>query len=227
MKIFIDHRETAVIPLMEDLCSTYTPSLHSEITQLPLGDFLLVHDHGVLIERKSAADFISSIRSNRLWDQLLRFMKAEKILEYTLKRKLLLIHGSFEHLEPDMSFWPQIMGAYMEILFVYDTPLILVGTDDQFYTCMRILINRELSGKNDQLPTPRWFRKHCSADLPEMDRKRYVLASLPSIGDVLAGNLLDHFGSLVAVVNASEKQLQRVEGIGKKKARVIYQLFHE
>ncbi|MGD2072435.1 MAG: helix-hairpin-helix domain-containing protein [Candidatus Thorarchaeota archaeon] len=227
MKIIIDHRETTVIPLMEGLCSSYDPPLHHEITQLSLGDFLLIHDHCVLIERKSAADFISSIRSNRLWDQLLRFMKAETILQHPLKRKLLIIHGSFEQMEPGPSFWPQVMGAYMEILFVYDTPLILARTDDQFHECMRILINRELSGKNDLLPTPHWFRRHCSAHLPEMDRKRYVLSSLPSIGDVLAGNLLDHFGSLVAVVNASEKQLQRVEGIGEKKARVIYQLFHE
>jgi len=227
MKILIDYRETAVLPLMEELCTAHLPPLHYEITQLPLGDFLLLHTGGVLIERKSVPDFLSSIRSNRLWDQLLRFMKADTIRGEKITRKLLLIHGSFDYMEPEKSFWPQIMGAYMEILFVYDTPLMVAETDEQFSECMRILINRELAGKHDLPPNPRWFRKHCAPDLPEMDRRRYVLSALPSIGDVLAANLLDHFGSLAAVVNASETQLRKVEGIGKKKAHILYQLFHE
>jgi ERCC4-type nuclease len=225
MHVFIDNRETAVQSLLLPLSDIENPPVHIDITHLSLGDFFLVsNDTGVLIERKSTSDFLSSLRSNRLWDQLLRLMKASTLLGYPLKRKVLIIHGTFD---PDLPVpWSQIMGAYMEILFVYDIPLLICENDEALYQCLRILIQREAQGKNDVLPSSRWFRKHCSPHLPEMDFKRYVLGSVPSIGDVLAGNLLDHFGSIAAVAHATEKQLQRVEGIGKKKAERIYSIFH-
>ena len=226
MELLVDHREEKVFSVIEHICETIDIPVTFKVTQLPLGDFLLIHHgSGILTERKSAADFLSSVRSNRLWDQLLRFMKAEALLGCDLKRKLLIIHGVFENFE-SAHFWSRLMGAYMEILFVYDIPIILTEDDEAFSECFRILIKREYSGKNDLLPQSRWFRKHCSPDLPEMDMKQYILASLPTVGNVLAKNLLDHFGSIRAVANASEKQLQRVEGIGKKKAEKIHHLFH-
>jgi DNA excision repair protein ERCC-4 len=225
MKFLVDHRETAVFDLVDKLCTSFE-GVTCEIIQLPLGDFFIVTaDTGILIERKSISDFFSSIRSNRLWDQLLRFMKKSELQGYTIKRKLLLLHGQFECEDP-AQFWPQIMGAYMEVLFVYDIPIIIVEDNDAFFQCMRILIQREIQGKNDSLPQSRWFRKHCSPDLPEMDIRRYVLASIPSVGEFLAKNLLDHFGSIKAVANASEKQLQRIKGVGKIKAKKIYSVFH-
>ncbi len=224
MKLLIDHRESKVLDAVCNICEQY--QVVYDITQLPLGDFLLLKEStGVLIERKSTPDFLSSIRSNRLWDQLLRFMKVSTLFEHTLTRKLLIIHGTFDDDNP-APFWPQIMGAFMEILFVYDIPLILAEDDDSFYQCMRILIQREKQGQNDLLPQSRWFRKHLSPDLPEMDIRRYVLSSLPSVGEALAKNLLDHFGSIKAVANATETQLQKVEGIGTVKAKKIYRIFH-
>jgi ERCC4-type nuclease len=223
MKLFIDHRESSVLDKLCNICDQYT--IEYEITQLPLGDFLLLKNGtSILIERKSTPDFVSSIRSNRLWDQLLRFMKVSTLFDHTITRKLLIVHGSFDG-EP-APVWPQIMGAFMEILFVYDIPLIVAEDDDSFYHCMRILIQRETKGQNDLLPQSRWFRKHLSPDLPEMDVKRYVLASLPSVGEALAKKLLDHFGSIKAVASATENQLQTVEGIGTKKAKKIYRIFH-
>ena len=67
-----------------------------EVVRLPIGDLLIVGDSGALVvERKTVSDFVSSIRSNRLWDQLLRLMKTEQILGYEVKRRLLVIHGGF------------------------------------------------------------------------------------------------------------------------------------
>lgn len=44
---------------------------------------------------------------------------------------------------------------------------------------------------------------------------------LPNIGPVNAKNLLEHFGTVANIINASESQLQEVEGIGKKTAANI------
>ncbi len=54
-----------------------------------------------------------------------------------------------------------------------------------------------------------------------MEQQLFIIESLPNIGPVNAKNLLKHFGSVEKVLNASEAQLQDVEGIGKKTAKDI------
>ena len=231
MKLLIDHRERQLAELLEDVCEEVT------LTQLPIGDYMLISDsEAVVIERKTISDFFSSIKSNRLWDQLLRMMKTEKILGCRVKRRILIIHGNFEsHFEmldyyrserDLLVHWSQLMGAYMEIVYVYNTPIIHAETDTAFKAFMRILIKRESSGTNDKLPDARWYRKPVKADLPVKDRKKYILSSLPYIGDRLASNLLMHFSTISAVACASVDELQETPKIGKKKAELIYRMFH-
>src|SRR3990172_3370117 len=50
---------------------------------------------------------------------------------------------------------------------------------------------------------------------------------LPSVGDVLARNLLEHFGSVRAVFAADEAALRQVPGIGGAKAAVIVAVLGE
>jgi len=45
--------------------------------------------------------------------------------------------------------------------------------------------------------------------------------ALPMVGPKLARALLTHFGSVRAVMNASEEELKEVEKLGEKKAKVI------
>ncbi len=114
----------------------------------------------------------------------------------------------------------------MEIVYVYNTPIIHAETDTAFKAFMRILVKRESSGMNDKLPDARWYRKPVKADLPVKDRKKYILSSLPYIGDRLASNLLMHFSTISAVACASVDELQETPKIGKKKAELIYRMFH-
>ena len=129
--------------------------LACRVQQLPLGDFLIIdeNDQAIIIERKRVNDFISSIRSNRLWQQLLNFMKAEKILGFPIKRHMLLFHGTcgeylsnLQEINPNgdlSSFWGQIVGAQQEILFVYNTPIVFIENDlDAFKSFLRITIKR-------------------------------------------------------------------------------------
>lgn len=234
MKILVDHRERGQLDKIKDVCDEI------ELVHLPLGDYLIPSKDGsVLVERKSASDFLSSIRSNRLWDQLLRFMKRQEMLGFDLKRRILLIHGELTYLpeilisydeeysERDrLIFWSQIMGAFLEILYVYDTPIIIAENDKAFKAFFRILIKREMRGLNDKLPTARWYRKRARTDLPVKDWKRYLLSSIPSIGELLATNLLKHFDTIYDIANASIKELQQVPKIGRKKAELIHQIFH-
>ncbi len=217
--------------LVEEACKDVCDEI--SYTQLPVGDYLIVSDNGACcVERKTVPDFLSSVRSNRLWEQLLRMIKTETVLEHTVNRRILLIHGNFEsYLERGyhddlLRFWSQQMGAFMQIVYVYNTPIIHAEDDTAFKAFLRILVKREASGKNDRFPEAKWYRKPAKADLPEKDRKRYILSALPHIGEQLATNLLEHFGTIAEVASASVEDLQKVPKIGGKKAMLIHNMFH-
>jgi ERCC4-type nuclease len=230
VKIIVDHREHHQLPLLREVFSEIIS------TQLSLGDYLIIQDNqAVVVERKTITDLIASIRSNRLWDQLLRLMKAEEINEYRITRRILLIHGSFSEYYNSLfqspkrglnTHWAQLMGAFCEILYVYNTPIIYAENDTAFKAFLRILAKREATGKNDKMPEARWYMKPQKATLPKKDRKKYILTSLPYIGERLAENLLTQFTTIANIASASVKELEKVPKIGKKKAKLIHQLFN-
>jgi ERCC4-type nuclease len=49
-----------------------------------------------------------------------------------------------------------------------------------------------------------------------------IIGNLPGVGPKIARALLEHFGSVKAVSNASKEELMKVEKIGKKKAERIH-----
>lgn len=63
--------------------------------------------------------------------------------------------------------------------------------------------------RTDKKPTSLW------------EQQLFIVESLPNIGPVNAKNLLQHFGSVEKVLNASENELMEVDGIGKKTANNI------
>lgn len=230
MKLIIDNREKHLAELFKGLCEELS------FSQLPLGDYLLISDfEAVVIERKTVSDFQASVKSNRLWDQLLRLMKADTILGYNVKRRLLVIQGSFldyfklfshEDQQKDPVYWSPLMGALLEIIYVYNTPIVHAEDEKALKAFMQILVKREHSGKNDKTPSARWYRKPVRSDLPIKDRKRYILSSFPYVGERLAENLLSHFNTIAEIACASKEELQKVPKIGKKKSELIYQMFH-
>jgi Fanconi anemia group M protein len=161
-------------------------------------------------------------------------MKTEKVAGYSLKRRILLIHGNYKKYFENLDYetddlktsWSQLMGAYMEILYVYNTPIIHVESDIAFKAFMKILIKRESAGKNDKLPSAKWYMKPAKADLPLKNRKKYILSALPYIGNQLASNLLDHFSTISDIAFAQVEDLKKVPKIGKKRAELIYKMFH-
>jgi ERCC4-type nuclease len=233
MKLIVDHREgEKVIGVARKICET-------ETAQLPLGDILVVDGStptAVVIERKTSRDFVDSVRNNRLWEQLLRFMKSEDILGYKIKRRILLIHGSFIELTPvpynersdeDMIFWSSMMGAFLEALFVYDTPVVVAENDIALEAFLRTEVKREEEGENDSMPESRWHRdwKKSPWELPTKDDRRLMLSAIPMIGEEHAKKIIEHFGSLANVADASLEELLEVPGIGEKRAKRIYDIF--
>ncbi len=221
MKVFVDYRERSIIPEIEDVLGDY------QLENLPVGDFLFVfEDYGVLIERKSARDFINSMKTNRLWDQLRRLL-AEEVMDYKIKRRILLIHNCLEDEIILGGFgWNHVMGALMEIQFKYQIPIFHAENIDSLREFLRILIKREIEGKNEGDIEKRWTRIPPKRVMSDEEWKIYALSSLPYIGEKLAAKMLEHFGSIEKIARANIVELKKVEGIGEKKARQIYKIFH-
>jgi Fanconi anemia group M protein len=53
------------------------------------------------------------------------------------------------------------------------------------------------------------------------ERQQFIIEGLPGVSATLAQRLLDHFGSVEAVMNANERQLCEVKGIGDTIAKGI------
>jgi len=230
VQLLVDYREKHLTALLEGVCE------HIRFTQLSIGDYVLISDSdAVVVERKTVPDFLSSVRSNRLWDQLLRMMRSEEVSGYRVKRRILVIQGRFEDYfdsvdypskHDTLVYWSQLMGAFLEIVYVYHTPIIHAENDVAFSAFMRILVKRESTGMDDKLPEAKWHIRPVRADLPVKDRRKYILDALPYVGDRLAHNLLLRFKTIAGVACASVEELQQVPKIGKKKAALIYDLFH-
>ena len=123
-------------------------------------------------------------------------------------------------------FWNSISGAFQEIIFVYDTPIIFAENDQAFTAFLETTLKRELKHKNDAHPKPRWHHKRVRKDLPIKDSRKILLSAIPSIGESLAGSLLDSFSTIKDVACANPEDLLNTPGIGKKKALLIYNFFH-
>ncbi|HVB12985.1 MAG TPA: helix-hairpin-helix domain-containing protein [Nitrososphaerales archaeon] len=224
MKVLVEKGETTLIHLLKKIC-------HPEAIKLPVGDLLIANDSGALVmERKTVRDLIGSIRSNRLWSQLLGMMKADEILGYEVKRRLLVIQGGFWEYTNISSvneerLWSTMMGALLSINYVYDTPCIVCENNFAFETFLRILLQREAKGKNDSFPEGRWHKKPIGR-LPVKDVKQYVLDAIPTIGEARAKKLLESYSTISDIAKSSKSELMKVPGIGEKRAEKIYEIFH-
>ena len=58
------------------------------------------------------------------------------------------------------------------------------------------------------------------------EQQQFIIEGLPNVSAVLAQRLLQHFGSVRAIANASEEDLCHIQGIGKNIASEIVKAFN-
>lgn len=199
MDLLYDHREekSGVPDLLREL------GLSLEAAQLSEGDYHI--GEKICIERKSATDFVASIKDGRLWDQLARMKQGHEIVIVLLEGEPLFPAASLE-------------GAYAGIIR-RGAALFRVRDQEETASFIHRLWKQENSPRSAR--RPKQTRKWRGEDEIAEDS----LAALPGISVKKAGDLLEHFGSLGAVTNASQEDLQQVPGIGKKTAQDLYLIF--
>jgi Fanconi anemia group M protein len=176
-------------------------SVEVEVADLQVGDYE-VGDVG--IERKSALDFLASIRDRRLFSQA-------KLLAATFAKPVLVLEGRLE--DVDHGFEEEALTGALSYLPVIEGVSVIPTRDTAHSARLiaRMALHR-LNGLGYEVsmhgPKP--------AALPIL--QRYVVGSLPGIGAGRAIKLLQHFGSVEAIFAAGEPELAQVAGLGPKLA---------
>lgn len=161
----------------------------------------------VAIERKTAKDFVDSLIDKRL------FKQARELSE-EFKSPLLILEG--DDLFTGMINPNAIRGAMASIAIDFGISIIPTRNAQDTAAMIKRIAVREQVGERTPIQI-RTDKKPVSL----MEQQLFIIESLPNIGPVNAKNLLSHFGTVSNVLNASESDLQEVEGIGKKTAENI------
>lgn len=181
------------------------------ITQeaLSIGDFII--SDRTAIERKTVEDFVASIIDGRLFEQISNLKSAYEM-------PVLLIEG--ESFQTSRNIAPEaVMGAVASVIVDFGVPVVWTRSPSETALLLLSIARREQS-KGERRPRIRMERK------PESlaREQEFVVAGLPLVDTVLARRLLRAFGTVEKVFLASEKELQDVEGIGRKISERIRKL---
>jgi len=200
--LVIDSNEPEDIPeMLREL------GVEFEIKKIAPGDYVL---GPVGIERKSLTDFFSSMVKKRLFEQVKRLRDA-------YPQPLLVLEGDLAEISTYRH--PQaILGALLALETTERVPVLTTADKAQTALLLSVLWKRQDKAAAE------YGLRHKPKGLSLDQRQRFLVEGLPSVGETLARNLLEHFGTVHAVFNASEEELKKVAKIGDVKAAEIVRL---
>lgn len=207
IKITCDYREkpSGIPELLAD------QKARISFSNLFAGDYLI--NDQIIVERKKAEDFIQSIIVNRLFDQCSKLKKETR-------RVLIMIEGN-----PYMTLHKidsrAVRGAILSILSDWQIPVIYSQNTECSVDLMMMLGTQTLK---DNVYV-RAYKGHKPKKVSSQKLK--FLQGIPSTGPALAGRLMEHFGNIKLIVNASAEDLRKIKGIGKNNAEKIFEFLNK
>jgi Fanconi anemia group M protein len=176
--------------------------------QLDVGDYVL--SERLAVERKEAGDFLSSLMDGRLFSQL-------KLLNSAYINPILVLEGGNLFGRRGISD-SAIYGALASIVSDFNISIFQTADMKETANLLASMAKREIA----QGRTVGLRGDKVSMSLKE--RQQFIIEGLPGVSATLAQRLLDHFGSVEAVIKANEKDLCKVKGIGDTIARNIVEV---
>jgi len=164
------------------------------------------------IERRTGSGFLRGIMEKTL------FTSAIYLREH-FDVPVLMVEGQVNY-EYTM-FDPQaVRGALSSMMLLYGLNVLSTADMEETVELITMMARQEQIG----IPEISLIPKRKAADLPDMQRR--VIEMLPGCGMVMARDLLQYFGSVKRIVNATEEEFRKVRGIGAKKAAEIYRVLN-
>jgi ERCC4-related helicase len=203
--ITIDDRETSskVVEVLSGMGAAI------RLERLPQGDYAI--GDRILIERKTARDFVDTLIDRDLLGQI-------KTMAEAAPRPVIIIEGSSD-LYSQRDIHPNAIRGVLAALAL-DLGVSLLFTRDEQDTAQMlfVLAKREEGGRGERKVHP--HKSHRSL----REEQEYIISAFPEIGLKNARLLLSHFGSVQAIANASLTELLTIKGIGEKTGHRIFDL---
>ena len=176
------------------------------IQRLPAGDYEL--NGKLLVERKTLLDFAASIKDGRLFRQACRLMASPL-------RPFLILEGTASDLSESGMRREAFQGALITLSLILGIP-IMRARDARESVRLMLFAARQVEAISAGA-LPRLGRRPRGKQRVQLE----MLQGLPGIGPERALSLLETFGSVAHVINASLDQLLQVQGVGPVTAKSI------
>jgi Fanconi anemia group M protein len=174
------------------------------IANLKVGDYLTSN---IIIERKTFQDFISSMLSKRLIQQLKNMLQYEK--------RLFILEGNLKISQENSRFnLNALKGMLLTISLDFNIPIIQTKDEQETSLYLFLLAKR-------QLKPPAELTLHSRIPKTKKEQMKYILESFPGIGPKTSEKLLKEFKTIKNIINANEKSLKEIIG---KRALTLKQL---
>ncbi len=214
-KIIVDNRESRDI--VKELIKE---DLDVDRKQLDIADYIIQTKNlnnevkTVGIERKTKQDLLNSIIDKRIISQLM-------LLKENFDIPLLIIEGD-ENIYAMRDFHPNsIRGLITTVALDFQIPILHTKNHRDTAKYLSLIAKR--------LEKPRKLLSLIPKKkaLTLYEKQLSIIESFPGIGPTISKSLLKEFKTIKNVVNASEKDLQKVEKLGKIKSKDLRKIFDE
>jgi ERCC4-type nuclease len=176
--------------------------VETRLETLAVGDYVL--SDRVAVERKSHGDFMDTLLGG---DRSLFEQAKDLTRHYT--RPVLLLEGDGD-LYAERNVHPNAIRAALASLAV-DWGVSVVHTRSEDDTAEMV----ETIAEREQTVSDREVSAHGEKAAKTLgEQQEYVVSSIADIGPVTARSLLEEFGSVEAVMTASEDDLTEADGVG-------------
>jgi Fanconi anemia group M protein len=199
VEVVIDQRELDSA-IARDLSTR--AGVETRLETLAVGDYV-VSDR-VAVERKSVSDFLDTL----LGEDRSLFEQARALSRH-YARPVLIVEGADlygeRNVHPDA-----IRGAVASLAVDFDMSVLHTADEGDTADMLAVLAKRE------QTTRDRAVSAHGEKGAKTLDEQQeYVVSAIAEVGPVTARSLLEQFGTVEAVMTASEDDLQDVAGVGE------------
>lgn len=205
ISIVADHREARsnIAMMLRD-----KPNIDVQERELSCGDYLV--DEDFVVERKAAVDFIASIMDRRLFEQSAKMKGDYGNVAFIIEGNLNAVRSK---MSPDA-----VRGAISYLVAIQGASVVNTATPAESAALLYDLARHRQEGLAYQVA----LRAGKPKDL--RTQAQFLVEGFPGIGPGSAIALLNHFGTIRAILSASEQDLRQVPGIGPKAAKQIHEI---
>jgi len=217
MKLLIDSRENSELTeLVIENCDKM--NIPYEKTWMDVGDYVFAT---VCVEAKSSFDFLQSVINKRLWNQI-------DNMDATYLSNVVIVYGSFnDALENYLTYVNtgqnkgnqarmlknKFDGAFGKIIL--DTDCSIVWVNDARKAARLISVICKMQPIDREIHMPSLVRKRIATTDLRID----VLCTVKGISPKKAKLLINKFGSIMEIGEASIEEISQLEGFGKVTAK--------